>query len=561
MFCKVAFAVPLRKLFDYSVPARLEQSLEPGMRVRAPFGKAVATGVAVELTGKTRLPLHIRLKEILSIEDPAPLFGGEGVGLAQYIAQRWCNPLGEVFGAMFPSWFKLLSFERLRAELEKDLNKPASPDGKRKTVSAAEKKPVADKAESRVVAVRQLVAQSDWTGTMFENAGAIQTGVPSVPEPPDHDTALDMEAMTAAFYDAPLGEPGSADGVPASGPDSFVFPAREAGPDRAGRAAVSAESAGAATQKVVVSAFTLTPDQRAACDALAPLVRAKQSQSTLLTGDSLTGKTEVFIRLMETALNCGRQVLYLLPDIALTQPFIEEFSARLGAARTVLWHSRLTPRQKNMIFNRLVAGESIVVAGTRSACLLPFVNLGLAVMDEEHDDSYKQEEQRPYYHAREVLVWRAAHHGCPVLFASSAPSMETLRFALDGRIAMLALNQPVRRITAPRVVITGKKGAESSYVSDELRESVASALARGQQSLLIINRLGYAAAYACLCCGWSLPCPRCGGGMGKQKTASGEFLKCGLCGTTAELPAVCPKCRDRIFRTIGSGTQRAILEL
>ncbi len=552
MFCKVAFAVPLRKLFDYSVPPNLAHAVKPGLRVRAPFGKAVATGVVVEVMA------------IMSVEDTAPLFGTEAVGLAQYIAQRWCTPVGEVLGAMLPSWLKPLTLEELHAEVAKDLKKLSGVVEPKKTASAAEKK-AAPKPAKKPEPVKEPAPENDWAGTLFENAGNIEVSAThfsgtseeaagTLPQEPEfhcaeHESELDMDAMGAAFYDAPLG--GTA-AMPAPEPEQLDY----------ATAAVARTEVVPERLKLDITAFTLTADQRAAYDALVPLVRAKKHQSTLLCGDSLTGKTEVFIRLMETVLNCGRQALYLLPDIALTQPFMEEFSARFGAERTVLWHSRLTPRQKNIIFNRLVSGESLVIAGTRSACLLPFANLGLAVMDEEHDDSYKQEEQKPYYHAREVLVWRAAHHGCPVLFASSAPSMETLRFALDGRIAMHALNQPVRRVSAPKVIITGKKGAASKYVSDELRESIESALARKQQALLIINRLGFASAYACLCCGWTMPCPKCGGGMAKYKSdEGGDFLKCWFCGTTAELPTVCPKCRDRIFKTVGSGTQRAILEV
>ncbi|MFA6584694.1 MAG: primosomal protein N', partial [Elusimicrobiaceae bacterium] len=379
---------------------------------------------------------------------------------------------------------------------------------------------------------------------------------------PDMLSAPDMEAMLSAFDEKPFEDAGTGDSarvVSFFKTDAVVPVGSEPVPQET---AAAPEQEQTAPSPVYSGPRTLTQDQSAALEKLGPLVREKKRGVSLLFGDSLTGKTEIFLQLMQTALACGRQSLLLLPDIVLTQPFMDEISARLGADRTVLWHSRLTARQKNIIFNRLSSGESVVVAGTRSACLLPFKNLGVVFVDEEHDDSYKQEDQKPYYHAREVAVWRGGFHGCPVVFSSAVPSMETLRFATEGRIALIRLSQTVRKAAMPSVILTGKKGAKSPYISDVLYDKLDSTLARRQQAMLIINRLGYAAAYACLNCGWSLPCPKCGRTMGKQ--AEGQetaHLKCGFCGTKADLPKECPKCRNRVFKTVGSGTQRAIVEV
>jgi primosomal protein N' (replication factor Y) len=287
------------------------------------------------------------------------------------------------------------------------------------------------------------------------------------------------------------------------------------------------------------------------------------AKPALLYGDSLSGKTELSLRLLQKKLESGGQGLLLAPDISLTDRLIENIAARFAGVPVFCWHSRRTPAQRLKIWHTLVSGRPALVIGARSAALLPFKNLRLAVIDEEQDDTYKQEENRPHYHARDVLMSRSAREKFPVLLCSSAPSIETMRRAVDGDYELVRLKGSA--LFSPGQVkarFVPKKGMSSSVISDELKFGIETVLESGNQALLILNRIGFAVGWACLNCNYMVLCPKCGHAMAPNNAAGADRkLFCSRCGESLPPPEKCPLCGNMIFKPAGGGTERAVTEL
>ena len=304
----------------------------------------------------------------------------------------------------------------------------------------------------------------------------------------------------------------------------------------------------------------LTADQQKVFDELCHPLRAREAHECLLFGDAMTGKSEIYLRLARQALALGRQALVVVPDISAAEYCLELFSGRLGGGRIGFWHSRLTPAARRKLWLETAAGLKSVVVGTRSACLLPFKDLGFVALDEEQDEGHKQEETKPYYHAREVLAWRAAHHKAVLVLGSATPSLETLHRAVDGNIKMLRMKEKVPGASPfPEFRLAPKKGKLSKLISDDLHLGIDGVLKKGRQALIIINRRGKAGVWACLACGKSAVCPRCGSFL--ARVGEDDPFTCPRCSFKQADPLVCPHCQDRVFKPLRCGTDRAEREL
>ncbi len=308
-------------------------------------------------------------------------------------------------------------------------------------------------------------------------------------------------------------------------------------------------------------AYNLTPSQKSTLDLLEKLP-AYEFHPFLLDGPAYSGKTETVLRAAGRVLSSYGQILITIPDVAAARQFITEAEERFGAENVFCWHSRMLLSKKKKIFAAISAGRPCVVIGTRSSVLLPFKNLRLAAMLGEGDDNYKQEENKPYYHAREVLLFRAKMHGAALLFASATPSVELEHQAQQGRIKRLAFTSPVpgHGYTA-QVKFAEKRGTKSRFLSDYLVSELTETLQRKETALLIFNRLGYAGAYACLNCGAYARCKKCGGILSHEKTAQGDVLICKKCGAQESTAQECPKCHNLVFKSRGGGTQKVAADL
>ncbi len=302
----------------------------------------------------------------------------------------------------------------------------------------------------------------------------------------------------------------------------------------------------------------LNAAQAAAVDELAAIARADASRVAVLHGVTGSGKTEVYLRAVERVLDAGGQALVLVPEINLTPQLEARFGERFAGRRIVSLHSALTPAQRLRHWLAAHLGIADLVLGTRLAVFAPLPRLALIVVDEEHDPSYKQQEGARYS-ARDLAVYRSRHEGVPVVLGSATPSLETWHRAQQGRYRWLTLPSRVGEGTLPRVRLVDmsrlpKPNGAPPALSPPLLDAIEQRRTRGEQSLVFLNRRGYAPVLHCTACGWKSACPNCSAWRVFHKID--RTLRCHHCGLTERVPRACPDCGNVDITAIGRGTER-----
>jgi primosomal protein N' (replication factor Y) len=300
----------------------------------------------------------------------------------------------------------------------------------------------------------------------------------------------------------------------------------------------------------------LTPAQRTAADALRTTVAVGGFSVTLIDGVTGSGKTEVYFEAVAETIRRGRQTLILMPEIALTAQFLDRFAERFGV-KPAEWHSQLAPRRRQRTWQAVAEREVAVVAGARSALFLPYRDLGLIIVDEEHDPAYKQEDG-VRYHARDMAVVRARAADIPIVLASATPAVETEVNAQRGRYRRVSLPERFGGQHLPAIEAIDLRRAgppRGRFVAPRLAEAVGDALARSEQALLFLNRRGYAPLTLCRACGFRLSCPNCDAWLVEHRFR--RQLVCHHCGFAMPPPAACPKCQAQdSFAAVGPGVER-----
>ena len=310
----------------------------------------------------------------------------------------------------------------------------------------------------------------------------------------------------------------------------------------------------------------LSPDQAEAARHLSERVAAGSFSVTLLDGVTGSGKTEVYFEAVRQALTEGRQVLVLLPEIVLSAQWLERFERRFGVA-PAQWHSDLTQAQRRTVWRAVAEGKAPVVVGARSALFLPYRELGLIVVDEEHDQAFKQEDGVPY-HARDMAVVRARLGGFPCVLASATPSLESIQNVQAGRYDSVHLDERHAGALLPQVEALDMRGDRpppiaghgQSFVAPSLRAALAEVLAAGEQAMLFLNRRGYAPLTLCRACGYRIQCPNCTAWLVEHRFAG--RLQCHHCGHAIHKPKSCPECHaEDTLAACGPGVERLGEEL
>jgi primosomal protein N' (replication factor Y) (superfamily II helicase) len=304
----------------------------------------------------------------------------------------------------------------------------------------------------------------------------------------------------------------------------------------------------------------LDTEQDLAAHVLKGAVKAKRFGVSLLDGITGSGKTETYFEAAAEAMRLGRQTLILLPEIALTVQFLDRFAARFGV-RPAEWHSDLSQRERRHVYRAVMSGEARVVVGARSALLLPFKDLGLVIVDEEHEQAYKQEDGA-IYHARDMAVVRARIEGCPVVLASATPSLESYVNAKTGRYAHLRLTRRHGAAVLPEVRLIdlrNDRGDPGTFLSPPLRGALATTIEAGEQAMLFLNRRGYAPLTLCESCGHKLVCRNCSAWLVEHRYR--KRLVCHHCGYETAMPTECPECHTQgAFAACGPGVERVMEE-
>ena len=302
----------------------------------------------------------------------------------------------------------------------------------------------------------------------------------------------------------------------------------------------------------------LTPSQQKVVNSV---LENQRNVPFLLFGVTGSGKTEVYMQIIEEVLKRGETAIMLVPEISLTPQMVEQFSNRFGNQIAAL-HSALSEGEKYDEWRRIARGEASIVIGARSAIFAPLKNIGIIIMDEEHSDSYKQGDKSPRYHARDVAIWRAKHHSCPVLLGSATPSLESMARAEKGVYQLLVLKERVNGKSLPNVeIIDMNKEAKNgtSHITNRLLSEVSSCIDRGEQAILFLNRRGFSTFVTCKNCSETIKCPNCDITLTYHK--SNRMLRCHYCGYATPLPKVCPHCKEEALSDLGVGTEKIEEEL
>lgn len=298
----------------------------------------------------------------------------------------------------------------------------------------------------------------------------------------------------------------------------------------------------------------LNGEQQAAFDAIIADTKSGGFKTRLLYGVTGSGKTEVYMRAMREVLDAGRSCIFLVPEIALTPQTVGRLRSRLGEYQLVVWHSNLTDGQRLDAWRMLASGKARVVVGARSCIFAPLENIGLIIVDEEHDGAYKQD-KNPRYNGRDVAVLRAKTCGAVCVLGSATPSLETLNNAKTGKYELSRISKRIDGCKLPLVHIADmKREKPGALVSGILREKLADRLDKGEQTILFLNRRGYSKVFECPDCGYVEECPHCSVSMTWHKREN--IIKCHICGYTAKAPDACKKCGSPKAKWRGHGTQK-----
>jgi primosomal protein N' (replication factor Y) len=546
----VALPVPFQSPFTYGVPEG--QAPPPrGVRVLVPFGKrrmiGVVVGTADGAAGRT-------IKDVLNVLDEAPLVPPPLFDLAAWVSEHYLAPPGECHRLVLP---------------------PAGVRASRSVVRLASGTPAGDDPVLASLGPGPLPLT-----TLARRAGRdVQARVARLRR--QGKVEVEQSLATAGFREvrvAVLLDPAARP----KGPAQRELLARIAA--AGGRARVAElvrdrpslrgalerlSAAGVVrmqTERDTRTPTGLEPRTSAAVEPTADQERALRVvldalagggfRPFLLRGVTGSGKTEVYFRAVERALETGRGAIVLVPEIGLTPMLVRSARERFGSTVSVL-HSELSAGERHDQWWRIREGGARVVVGARSAVFAPVPDLGLLVVDEEHDGAYKQEES-PRYHARDVAVMRARLEGVCVVLASATPSLESHANALRGKYETLALPRRVGRQGLPRVEIVDRRevlrAGQDAILSPALREALAARLARREQSLVLLNRRGWATSLLCRECGQEAMCPNCSVSLTLHR--GGRVALCHYCGHEAASPSVCPSCRGAYLRLSGFGTER-----
>lgn len=509
-YALVAVGRPVRGEFTYGVPEGLRNALMPGARIRVPFGRGTALGFYLGPTAEPAPEVVKKLRFVESVLDTTPALTADLVELIRFAAAHYRYPLGEALRATLPPGLT-------GADEEKE--------AKAEVVHFAVALP-----EANLEALTRAYAQHATLSYLIAVGGraAVEEIAHAIPGARGHLKSLAERQFVR--LEAEVVQAGVREGLAQNRPAA------------------------------------LTEEQAVAVNTLSDALDAGGYSPFLLQGVTGSGKTEVYLRLAERTLEGELGSLILVPEIALTPQLVGRFRSRFGQQVAVL-HSSLKNRERLRAWQQLRAGELRIAVGVRSAIFAPVQRLGLIVVDEEHDPSFKQDEKLRYQ-ARDLAVVRASQAKCLVVLGSATPSLETLENVRRGRYRRVTLTRRVDDRPMPTVSLVDlriarrrtpeNRGTEPPMLSEALREAMQQTLQKGQQVILFLNRRGHATFLTCEVCGQSLKCPQCDVCLTLHLTS--RRIQCHYCGRAEPVPSQCALCMGPLLK-LGVGTERIEAEV
>ena len=509
-FADVILPLPLPGTFTYSIPREHEGKVFPGCRVTVPLGSKKSYTALVTATHDNE-PTDYAIKPLKEVLDETPIVIDKQIKLWEWISKYYLCSLGDIYKAAIPQGLK------------------------------GEFKP---RTEQRVRLAAEYSSEK-WMNLLMQTLGRaprqkrllltyLQAAEPFGESPKEisKHRLIELAQVQPPIYKQ-LQERG-------------VFETYEVEIGRLGR-----------NEEPCQPVNTLNPAQQKAFDEIKESFT--QKNVTLLHGVTSAGKTEVYIHLITEAIKRGEQVLYMLPEIALTKQIVERLR-RVFGNRIGLYHSKFTDAERVEIWKKQLGDEPYdIILGVRSSVFLPFKNLGLVIVDEEHENSYKQQEPAPRYNARNAAIVLASFYGAKTLLGTATPSIESYYNATTGKYALVSLTTRHRAVQLPHIEVvdmqeyTRKKLTVGPF-ADPLVEAMSRALKEKKQIILFQNRRGYSPQIECRVCGWVPHCKHCDVSLTLHKNAN--KLVCHYCGYTIPAPVHCPNCEGRNFSTLGYGTEK-----
>lgn len=565
MFVKVIVDIPAAQVnrpFDYQVPEAYRDSLQLGMRVQVPFGNRQLLGFVVGIHHTS--DFKGTLKPITAVLDYESFINEELLDLSEHLAQTLHAFRINVLQAMLPAMLKV-KYQNIflihQTQALSDYQVPSdwlnqSQLDKDQVEAQLSRKQIKQLLDQGVL---ELVYQvQDQTTTKTQTMIELAMPAESIQQVIQELPARSQKVAQLLTYLLASGQPQweqqallAASQVSASS----LKTALKHGYVKSQKVSVYRDPL-AHLEVEQSQSRTLTEAQEAVYEQVAQALEAHQDQTFLLEGVTGSGKTEVYLQLMAKASQMGRGAILLVPEIALTPQMVRQVKSRFQTGVAVL-HSGLTNSQKYDEWRRIIRGQATIVVGARSSIFAPIRDLGLVIIDEEHETTYKQSDT-PRYHAREVAIWRCHYHQAPLLLGSATPSLESRSRAQVGRYQHLRLPERVNGRPLPPVTLVDMTKEIAQQTTDELssvlKDKIADRLAKGQQIVLLLNRRGYASYMLCRECGQVIQCPRCDISLTYHKHE--HRLKCHYCDYQSPVPDRCPNCHSDYLRTFGLGTQK-----
>ncbi len=519
-YVEAVLPVPLRRSFTYRIPEEMRGSIDLGARLKVPFGKRSMTGYAVEL--HAHLPADIefdesKIKNIIDVSDNEPLITPEILKLTKWTAEYYASFWGEMLKASLPAGInteKVRPKRRKAVRLLPSANEPVSMSiehggsGSGKSISAPQERIIELlKANGGEMLFTDIIEKAD------VGASPINT--------------LAKRGVIEIYVEDVLRDPLAGE----------AFPSRKE--------------------------LTLTAEQQAALDQITGAIADDSKfKAFLLHGVTGSGKTEVYIRAMRYALDAGRSAMMLVPEIALTPVFSRRLRAVFGSDVAIL-HSNLSQGERYDEWRRIRRGDARIAIGTRSAVFAPLEDIGLVIVDEEHDPSYRQHES-PFYNARDVGVMRAHLAGAVAVLGSATPAMESFHNAQTGKYTYLPLPDRIggRGLATAELVdmrSVFKRFGKDVALSPELLDAVAKTHSRGEQVIILLNRRGFSQFVLCRTCGETLKCKNCDITLTFHR-GDGKLL-CHYCNYREKAPHTCPHCSSEYLYFVGEGTENIAEQL
>lgn len=564
MIAKVIVDIPSKSVdftFDYIIPTRLQSMVQVGMRVIVPFGPRTIQGYVMQVIEEPDGNIDIaKLKEIKEIQDIKPELTEELIQLTEWYNNYFVTKRISMLEVMLPSaikakYTKVFSIvdadavpESLLVKFDKDGQYPYKEaqynDDLGQIVPLLKQGIVSEvtllsqnvsKKKQRAVSIIEGFDYDSVLGSLEKSKKQYELYAYLLDE--HHHTVLlkDLEEM----------------GFSKSSIDTLMR-----------KGFVEKYDAIVERDPFETRVFEqdqkqqLTDDQQEAYKSILESIQAHQQRTYLLHGVTGSGKTEVYLQTIEEVLKLGRQAMMLVPEIALTPQMVLRFKRRFGDEVAVL-HSGLSKGERYDEWQKIRDGKASVSVGARSSVFAPFKNLGMIIIDEEHESSYKQEDY-PRYQARDIAQWRSQYHQCPLILGSATPSLETYARAEKGVYELLSLPNRVNQQALPEIEIVDMRAELSSgnrsMFSEQLRKSIQQRLDKNEQIVLFLNRRGYASFMLCRDCGHVPQCPNCDISLTYHKSTN--QLKCHYCGHQEVPPNKCPNCESEHIRQVGTGTQR-----